>query len=63
MLAAYIDSYFTLNMGPIDYSETSATTNLRCVTSQKAADIIYTETEDWNHVQYFHMFICFALVS
>jgi len=32
-------------MGPIDYPETSETTSLRCVTSQKSADLIYTPAE------------------
>jgi hypothetical protein len=29
--------------------ETSVTTDLLCVTSQKSDDLIYTKTEAWNH--------------
>jgi hypothetical protein len=36
-------------MGPIPCPESSLTTNLLCVTSQKSADLIYIATEAWNH--------------
>ena len=36
-------------MGPVGCPETSVTTNLRCVTSQKSEDHIYTAKEAWNH--------------
>jgi hypothetical protein len=49
-------------MVPVDYPVTSATTNLRCVTSQKPEDLIYSAAEAWNRVQCFYIFICFALV-
>ena len=41
--------------GPIRCSETSVTTNLRCVTPQKSEDIIYIVAETWNRarMQYF----------
>jgi hypothetical protein len=38
-------------MGPVDYPETSTTTDLRCVTSQKSADLTHIAAETWNHVQ------------
>jgi len=52
-----MDNYFEifgvtawpLKMGPIGCTETSVTTNLRCVTSQKSEDIIYTAAEAWNY--------------
>jgi hypothetical protein len=41
-----------LTMGPIDFPETSVTTNLRCVTSQSGEDLIYTAAEAWNQKYY-----------
>jgi PHD/YefM family antitoxin component YafN of YafNO toxin-antitoxin module len=38
-------------MGPLGCSETSVTTDLRCVTSQKSEDLIYVAAEAWNHDQ------------
>ena len=48
-----MDNYFEifgiiagpLKMGPIGCTETSVTTSLRCVTSQKSEDIVYTAGE------------------
>ena len=36
-------------MGPIVSPEESITTNMRCVTSQKSADLMYTAAESWDH--------------
>jgi hypothetical protein len=38
-----------LNMGSIGCLETSFTTNLRRITPQKNAGLIYTAAEAWNH--------------
>jgi hypothetical protein len=48
-----MDNYFEilgviagpLKMGPMGCIETSVTTSLRCVTSQKSEDIVYTAAE------------------
>jgi len=39
-------------MGPIGYPETSVNITVRCVTSQKIKDIIYTTTEAWNNAKF-----------
>ena len=52
--AAWIGGYRRLGTtclifrGPICCSETSTTTNRRCVTSQKSEDLIYIVAEAWN---------------
>jgi len=59
--AAWIGGYRHLGTtclivrGPIFRSETSVTTSLRCVTSQKSEDLIYIEAEAWKsaRMQYF----------
>ena len=38
-------------MAQIDFPETSVSTSLRCVSSQKNEDTIYTSAEAWNHTQ------------
>ena len=40
-----------LKMGPIGYTQTSVTTNLRCVTPQKGEDLAHTAAETWNHAR------------
>jgi len=40
------------SMGPICCSETSVTTNPRCVTSQKTEYYMYTMVEAWNHAKF-----------
>ena len=42
-------SSWPLEIGPMGCLETSVTTNLRCVTSQKSEDIIYFAAEAWSH--------------
>ena len=44
-------------MGPIACPETSATINLRWVTSQKSEDLIYTAAEAWNHAEWVSLFV------
>jgi hypothetical protein len=45
-------------MGPIGCPQTSVTSNLHCVTSQKSEDLVYTAAEDWNHVrEKFHGYV------
>ena len=39
-------------MGAIGCPETSVTTNLRCVKSQKNEDLVYTVAEACNHDSY-----------
>jgi len=44
-----------LKMGPVGCSETSVTTNLRCVIFQKSENLIYSTAEAWNHRLQLHL--------
>jgi hypothetical protein len=41
-----------LNMEELGFSETSVTTNRRCVRSQRSEDLIYTAVEDCSHASH-----------
>jgi len=56
-----------LNMGPIGCPETSVTTNVSRITSQKSEYLIYAVAEAWNHIlrnyaMLAHV-ICYAALS